>query len=135
MNIIEKIKSISKPIRKKFDDLPDMRIDGSIDKFVASDFAKDSIKILQEDAKKSGIDLEVKVVGVALRIVLLDPADLTRTHIATTEVAMTHPDLDLRELLSNSDILEDIDLDKIKHKHHDEEQPYAAGNYEGNMYG
>lgn len=136
MNVLEKLRTLSRKTRRKFDDLPDMRKDGSIERFNVSDFTKETISIMQEDAKNAGFDLEVKIVGVAVRVVMLDPDDKSRTKIVTTEIAITHPDIDLNDLLSTSDSIDEINGDRLLHKHNDDEPPYKPeGKYDGHMYG
>jgi hypothetical protein len=138
MNIFDKLKSLSKPMKKKFDDLPDMVKDGSIERFNLNTYANDVVKAIVKDAKEvGGFDLEVKVVGIGVRVVLVDPSDETRTRIATTSIEVGHPDLDMGELLSTADILPPSDGNRILHAGDEKEDdpPYRPGKYDGVMYG
>jgi hypothetical protein len=138
MNIFDKLKSLSKPMSLKFDDLPDMVKDKSIEKFDIGAYAKDIVGAIIADAKKvGGFDLEVKVVGVGVRVALVDPSDETRTRIATTSIEVGHPDLNMGELLSTADVLPPSDGNRILHSgdKEDDESTYRPGKYDGVMYG
>jgi hypothetical protein len=139
MNIYDKLKSLSKPTKIKFDDLPDMIKDESIGKFDLSTYAKDVVSSIIKDAKEvGGFDLEVKVVGIGVRVALVDPSDETRTRIATTSIEVGHPDLNMGELLSTADVLPPSDGNRILHAHDeddDNDPPYQPGKYDGVMYG
>jgi hypothetical protein len=137
-HLLDKLRNMSQKMQKTFDEIPDMKAEGMIDKLNMKDFADESLGKMQEDAEKAGFKLEAKVVGVALRVLMLDPDDPTRTHMVTTEVITTHPKLDLRELLGSTESMHDIDHDQLMHKNcgEDCEPPYEPkSKYDGHMYG
>jgi hypothetical protein len=125
--------------KPKFDEIPDMRKDGSIKEVNISEFADATIQKILSESKQAGLELETKVVGVAVRVVILDSRDKTRTKMATAEIVLNHKDLDVQALEESTDHLNDIDATELnKHKCNGDcdEMPYEAPEkYDGNMYG
>jgi hypothetical protein len=132
--MLQRIRELSRKARKRFDDLPDMRTDGTIKKVDMEVLANDSLAVMVKDAEQAGFKLEANIVGVALRVVMLDPDDATRTKIVTTEIAITHPKVDLRELMAVAESMNEIDANRLIHGA--DEPPYEPkSKYDGLMYG
>lgn len=80
--------------RKTFDELPDMAIDASEDglkKFDLSKLREDSFNGIKADFERNGKKApEMKVVGISLHVIMLNPDDPKREEIAHTEVMAWH---------------------------------------------
>jgi hypothetical protein len=133
--LLDKLRAFSQKARKRFDDLPDMRTDGSIEKVKIDQLATDALGMMEKDAEEAGFKLEAKVVGVALRVVMLDPQDPTRTKMVTTEIALTHPKLNLRDLLSDTESAPEIDMSRLMNEDGDNTPYEAKSKPDGFMYG
>jgi hypothetical protein len=133
--LLDKLKSMSQKVTKKFDDLPDMRADGTIDKIPIKRIADETLTRMQEDAQAAGFKLEAKVIGVAVRILVLDPEDESRTHVVTSEIVMSHPEINLRKLLETVDTMPDLDARQMM-SHDPDDEPYEPkSKVDGFMYG
>lgn len=129
-----KMKAPSKA--KSFDEMPDMKVvDGRFDGFDMESFVKSGLEGIRESFENQGEKApEMKIVGLTLHVLMLNPDDEKREQIAHTEVIAWHKDCgDIRQFAHHES--ENCDCDDDCKKQNNEEQPYKAGKYEGAMYG
>ncbi len=138
MNVLDKLRTLSLN-RKGFDDFPDMMADGTIEGINIKELAEESVKALQVDGEASGMGkMEVKVVGIGVRVLMLDPNDKSRKRIATTEIIRLHPKINLDELDVSAEHLPSVSEEKLidAQNHIDPENaPYKPNSYDGHMFG
>lgn len=131
---------------KKFDDLPDMSIDGEggLNQFDLVGFKNEGIEGLRKIFTQQGKPApEVKVVGVSVHVVLLNPDDPNRQEMAVSEIVAWHKKCgDPRKFLGG-DVGEIGEVscgcgecESKKESMDPDEQPYdPKSKYNGMMYG
>jgi len=131
---------------KKFDDLPDMQVDGEdgLAKFDLVAFKDEGLDGIKKMFARQGKPApEIKVVGVSVHVVLLNPDDPKREEMAISEIVAWHkkcgdPKKYLAGKFSNMDN-EECSCGECEHEKESmdpEEQPYEPKNkYNGMMYG
>jgi hypothetical protein len=133
MTVLDKLKRLSK--KKRFDDLPDMRNDESLDDIDLRQMADNCAERIMADAKANGFDnLEVKLVGVGVYLMVLDPTDESRNKMVLSPMVVAHKDIGFEEMMSASALLKDTDASKMMNNEEQEYKPDKA-RYEGHMYG
>ena len=131
---------------KKFDDLPDMQVDGEdgLAKFDLVAFKDEGLEGIKKMFARQGKPApEMKVVGVSVHVVLLNPNDPKREEMAISEIVAWHKKCgDPKKYVQGK--LEEMDSDECscgncehEKEHMDpEEQPYEPKNkYNWMMYG
>lgn len=133
---------------KKFDDLPDMQSDGEdgLAKFDLVAFKDEGIEGIKKMFTRQGKPApEIKVVGVSVHVVFLNPDDPNREEMAISEIVAWHkkcgdPKRFLAGKLEEMDGCQDGDCScgecEEKKSMDPDEQPYDPKNkYNGMMYG
>ena len=128
-----KMKTPSKA--KSFDEMPDMKVvDGKFEGFDLAGFREHGLEGIRNEFISRGEKIpDMKVVGITLHVLMLNPDDEKREQIAHTEVVAWHKDCgDIRQFVHNET---NCECENDCEKPQNEEQPYKAGKYEGAMYG
>lgn len=126
---------------KTFDDYPDLRADNGLENFDLKAFSDSAIDGLSEKLKEGGREsVPMKIVGVSLHLIMLNPDDESKTDIVHTELVAWHKNCgNPKKLLSRS--LGEIDAQMIKTEHKDcdgecGEEKYKSGKCDAHiMYG
>jgi hypothetical protein len=148
-DLFDKLRQMQKK-RKTFDELPDMQKDGEdgIANFNLVKFKESALEGLKEQFRRQGKNPpEVKIVGVALHAILLNPDDSKREEMAHSEMVAWHKDCgDPERFLGEGKddrcdscgSTEEETLKKLKAMLGDsdgDDAPYNPGKYDGMMYG
>jgi len=136
MKTLDKIRAMSKPKQQKFDEILDLRTDGTIDNFNVKEFTEKSLADLNNHISKGGANVETKVIGVALRVAMRNPNDKADDKFVVGEIIFNHPKVKLAEIISSAEgELKDIDSRELK-MDENEDAPYEPkSKYDGHMYG
>jgi hypothetical protein len=149
-DLIDKLKKMQTMSRKNktFDELPDMATStgkDSISNFNLKEFTDSMLEGIKEEFKAHGAKVpEMKVVGVGIHVIMVNPDDPKREEMAIREIVAWHrdcgnPDRFLNNNTSDKECSceEEEAINKLREllSQNPEEQPYKAGKYDGYMYG
>lgn len=126
--MLDKLKNLSK--KRTFDEMPDMLKDNKFPPL--REVSQACVERMKEQAKRAGYnELDVKVVGVGVHLLVRDPTDKNRMAIA--QMVVSHEDINFSDLMEKADRIADDDAKKMMSD--PDEKPYEPSNYDGMMYG
>lgn len=153
-DLFDKLKKMQERSKKNrtFDELPDMLTStagDSVKDFDLEDFTKHGLEGLRQQFRAQGKKVpEMKVVGVAVHVIMVNPDDPKREQMAHSEFVAWHKDCGNPDnfLKEDGEVCEDCkngncdESESVKNimrgmSHDPDEQPYKPNKYDGHMFG
>ena len=159
-DLFDKLKKMQERSKKNrtFDELPDMLTStagDSVKDFDLEDFTKHGLEGLRQQFRAQGKKVpEMKVVGVAVHVIMVNPDDPKREQMAHSEFVAWHKDCGNPDNFLNEEVREDCkngncedckngnceESEAVKNimrgmSQDPDEQPYKPNKYDGHMFG